>query len=100
MNTLRLPIAFSVEKKMETITEGTAEYYSTLLANTLQIEPSELPINTSFGVLDPTFDYQKPVDAVRHACRHIPEILIIDVSSKLDNTGVVDTMVNFSIKET
>ena len=100
MNTLRLPINFSVDNRIETITEGSVEYYSTLLANTLRIEPRELPINTSFGVLDPAFDYQKPIDAIRNACRYIPEILIIDVSSKLDDTGSIDTMVNFTIKET
>lgn len=99
MNTLRLPIKFAIDSTMETITEGTDEYYATLLANSLRIEPGELPISTAFGVLDPSFGYQTPLNAVQNASRHIPEILVNDVSSKMEEDGTIGVMVNFTIKD-
>ena len=99
MNTLRLPLRFSVDYTMETIPEGSTEYYATLLADSLRIEPGELPLSTAFGTLDPSFEYQTPKTAVQNAARHIPEISITDVSSKLENTGAIGVAVNFIIKE-
>lgn len=99
MNTLRLPIKFSIDSTMETISEGTDEFYATLLANSLRIEPGELPISTAFGVFDPSFGYQTPLNAVQNAARHIPEILVNDVSSKMEEDGTIGVMVNFTIKE-
>lgn len=99
MNTLRLPLRFKTDYSMETIIEGSDEFYATLLADSLRIEPGELPISTSFGTLDPSFEYQTPKAAVQNAARHIPEISITDVSSKLDNSGAVSVAVNFVIKE-
>jgi hypothetical protein len=99
MNTIRLPIRFKIDSTMETITEGTDEYYATLLANSMRIEPGELPISTAFGTLDPSFEYQTPKLAVQNAARHIPEIAINDVSSKLEGGGSIGVMVNFTIKE-
>lgn len=99
MNTLRLPIRFKTNYSMETISDATDEYYAKLLADSLRIEPGELPISTSFGVLDPSFEYQTPLKAVRNAARHIPEISVTNVSSKLDNTGKILLKVDFTIKE-
>lgn len=99
MNTIRLPIQFSVDYSIETITEGTDEYYATLLSDALRIEPGELPISTSFGVLDPSFGYQTPLKAVQNAVRHIPEISVNSVSSKLVEDGSLGVSVNFTIKE-
>ena len=99
MNTLRLPIRFSASYAMESVVDGTEEFYATVLADSLRIEPGELPISTSFGVLDPSFEYQTPLKAVQSAARHIPEISIREVSSTLDNTGSVQVKVDFTIKE-
>ena len=99
MNTMRLPIRFGLDYRVLTITDGSDEYYATLLADSLRIEPGELPISTAFGTFDPSFEHQTPKTAVQNACRYIPEISIQDVSSKLDNAGAIGVMVNFVIKE-
>jgi len=99
MTTLRLPIRFNGDYTMQVIEAGSEEYYATLIANTLRIEPEELPISTSFGILDPSFGTETPLKTVTNAARFIPEITIEKVSSKLGDDGKVELDINFSIKE-
>lgn len=100
MNTIKLPISFRADYSMSTVTDGTEEYYSLLLADALRIEPGELPISTSFGTLDPSFDYSTPLRAVQNAARHIPEISINDVSSTIDKDGKINLEIKFDIRGT
>lgn len=84
---------------MENVIEGSDEYYATLLADSLRIEPGELPISTSFGILDPSFGFQTPLKAVQNASRNIPEISVTAVSSKLVEDGSLGLSVTFTVKE-
>lgn len=54
MDTLRLPIAFE-RGKAATLAEGTRPYYSQIVAVACRIERGELPLETTYGVKDPTF---------------------------------------------
>ena len=98
MNTIKMPISFDSNYSMKTVVEGNDEYYALLLADALRIEPEELPISTTFGVLDPTFGFQTPLKAVQNAARHIPEILIEDVSSTIDDDGQIKLGIKFTVR--
>ncbi len=98
MNTIKLPISFNPDKTMKTLEEATEDYYAVLLADALQIEPEELPLSTSYGVLDPTFGSETPLKTVKNAARHIPEISIDDVSSTLAEDGKIALSIKFSIR--
>lgn len=95
-----MPISFNADYSMKTVEEGTDEYYALLLADALRIEPEELPISTSFGVLDPTFGFQTPLKAVQNAARHVPEILVEDVSSTIDQDGLIKLGIKFTVRGT
>ena len=95
---LRIPIKFNRDYSMSTIEEGTDEYYGTLIANALRIEPEELPLSTFFGTIDPSFGTDSPLKIVQNIARYIPEILIEDVSSTMGKDGKVDIAVQFSIR--
>ena len=91
-----MPIRFKPDYSIETIETGTDEYYATLLANALRIEPNELPISTFFGTVDPAFGNDTPQKIVENIGRYIPEISIEAVSSTLDNSGKLSLAVQFS----
>ena len=100
MNTIKLPMSFNADYSMAVVEDGSDEYYALLLADALKIEPEELPISTFYGVLDPTFGFQTPLKAVQNAARHIPEILIEDVSSTLDEDGQIKLGIKFTVRGT
>ena len=85
---------------MATVAEGSDEYYALLLADALRIKPEGLPISTFYGVLDPVFGFQTPLKAVQNAARHIPEILIEDVSSTIDEDGLIKLGIKFTVRGT
>jgi len=96
-----MPIRFTNEAgrgQIATIEDGSDEYYATLLGNCLRIEPSELPISTFFGTLDPSFATSTPLRTVQNAARFVPEISITDVTSKTENDGSLGLNITFTVK--
>lgn len=55
MNTLRLPISFNFDGSMQSIVDGSDEYYATILGNSIQIQKGELALSRLYGIDDPVF---------------------------------------------
>lgn len=100
MTTMKLPISFNRDSyAVDTIEEGTDEYYVSVLAYTMRIEPGELPISTSYGVSDPTFETSTPTKLVYSAARFVPEISIKSVQTSRSDQGVLGLSVTFERQE-
>lgn len=81
---------------METIVEGTDEYYATLIGFAVQIESQELPISTYFGAADPVFDERQTNRVVYEASRYIPEVKINSVKHQSSDSGTRELAVSFT----
>lgn len=96
MNTIRLPIKFKHESfEVETILDGSDEYYATLIGLAVQIEPGSLPISTFYGTKDPTFDNQQIKQVGSQVGNLIPEIRITNVEVIPNNNGQTNLAIKF-----
>lgn len=96
MNTIRLPIKFKNESfEVETILDGSDEYYATLIGLAVQIEPGSLPISTFYGTKDPTFDDQQIKKVGSQVGNLIPEIRITNVEVIPNNNGQTNLAIKF-----
>ena len=96
MNTIRLPLRFTKTSfQMETIEDGSDEYYATLIGYAIQIEPNSLPISTFYGTNDPTFDLRQTGKVGQEIGKLIPEILVTDVNVVTDNNGTSNLSIKF-----
>ena len=96
MNTIRLPMKFKHESfEMETIVDGSDEYYATLIGFAVQIEPGELPISTFYGTKDPTFDNKQIRQVGVQVGNLIPEIRITGVDVVPNNNGQTNLAIKF-----
>jgi len=96
MTTMRLPIQFNSDSySIDTIADGTDEYYISILSFTMRIEQGELPLSTSYGVSDPTFQETSPISVVNSASRFVPEIRILDTKVTRNDSGLVGVSVQF-----
>lgn len=96
MNTIRLPIKFKNESfEVETILDGSDEYYATLIGLAVQIEPGSLPISTFYGTKDPTFDNQQIKQVGSQVGNLIPEIRITNVEVIPNNNGQTNLAIKF-----
>lgn len=95
MDTLRFPIQFhngSVKK----LTDSSDEYFAQILALSIQIIPSELPLTPTYGIEDPTFQQTLTRDLAFTAGAFIPEIIIDRVQLEQNETGQVGIALSFS----
>ena len=95
MDTFKFPIRFR-QGEIEKWREGTDEYYSHLLALSLQIMPGELPINPQFGVEDPTFNESLTRDLAFTAGAFIPEIIVSTASIAPGPDGQLRINIDFA----
>ena len=98
MDTFKFPIRFrggGVEK----IVEGTDEYYGHLLALSIQVLPTELPLNPQFGIEDPAFDESLTRDLAFTAGAYIPEIVVDRASVVLNENGQFTIELSFSQRD-
>jgi hypothetical protein len=95
MDTFKFPIRFR-QGEVEKWQEDTDEYYSHLLALSLQIMPGELPINPQFGIEDPTFNESLTRDLAFTAGAFIPEIIVSTASITTDSAGQTKINIDFS----
>lgn len=95
MDTFRLPIAFR-NGGIEKIQDGTDEYYGHLLSLSLQILPTELPLNPQYGVEDPTFDESLTRDLAFTAGAFIPEVIIDSAQILINEDGRSTIDISFS----
>lgn len=97
MNTLRLPIAFNFDGTMETITDGTDEFYATLLGNAIQIQKGELALSRLFGTDDPSFSGKSLTTLINEAASYVPEILVSEDSTvtRADSDGNINLKIKF-----
>lgn len=95
MDTFKFPIRFR-SGEVEKIAEFTDEYYGHLVALSLQILPTELPLNPQFGVEDPTFDESLTRDLAFTAGAFIPEVIIDRADIVQNETGKASIEISFS----
>lgn len=100
MDTLLLPMSFS-SGQAKVLTEGTDDYYATLLSRLMQIEPGEYPISIYFGVPDPSFSNINRASLVELASQFVPEIDISSIENTIDedNPGEETLLIFFERAE-
>lgn len=96
MNTVRLPIMFNFDGTMQTIIDGSDEYYATILGNAIQIEKGELALSQLYGIADPVFSGKSLQRLVREVASYVPEVTVTNVSvQRADAEGNVDVKIQF-----
>jgi hypothetical protein len=86
MDTLKIPLEYNRDGFTH-ITDGSDEYYKQLLSITARTESGVSPIFPDFGVQDPTFDVIDNGRFLINASRYIPEIILTDIQSTIDDSG-------------
>jgi hypothetical protein len=81
--------------EVETILDGSDEYYATLIGLAVQIEPGSLPISTFYGTKDPTFDNQQVKQVGVQVGNLIPEVRITSVEVIPNNNGQSNLAIKF-----
>ena len=96
MNTIRLPITFNFDGTMQTIADGSDEYYATILGNAIQIEKGELALSQLYGIDDPVFSGKTLQRLMREVASYIPEVTVNTVTvQRADTEGNVDVKLQF-----
>lgn len=95
MDTFRLPIKYR-NGGVEKIQDLTDEYYGHLLSMSIQIMPTELPLNPQYGVEDATFDESLTRDLAFTAGAFIPEIVIDSAQIVISENGQSTIDISFS----
>ena len=96
MNTIRLPITFNFDGSIQTIADGSDEYYATVLGNSIRIEKGELALSQLYGIDDPVFSGKSVQRLMREVASYVPEITVSDVSvERADTNGNVDVKLQF-----
>lgn len=95
MDTFKLPFRFR-GGEVEKWRDGTDDYFSHLLALSLQIMPGELPINPQFGVEDPSFNESLTRDLAFTAGAFIPEIIVNTASIVPGDNGQTRINIDFT----
>jgi len=97
MNTLRLPISFNFDGSMQSIVDGSDEYYATILGNSIQIQKGELALSRLYGIDDPVFSGKSLQRLMSEVAAYVPEILVSETSvSRASENGDVDVSIRFS----
>lgn len=97
MNTLRLPISFNFDGSMQSIVDGSDEYYATILGNSIQIQKGELALSRLYGIDDPVFSGKSLQRLMSEVAAYIPEISVSETSiSRASENGDVDVSIRFS----
>jgi hypothetical protein len=96
MNTLRLPISFNFDGTMQSIVDGSDEYYATIIGNSIQIEKGDLPLSQLYGIDDPVFSGKSVQRLMREVASYVPEVTVTDVGvQRADTEGNVDVKIQF-----
>jgi hypothetical protein len=86
MDTLKIPLEYGRDGFTK-LTDGSDEYYKQLLSITARTESGVSPIFPDFGVQDPTFDVVDNGRFLINASRYIPEIILTDIQSTIEDNG-------------
>jgi hypothetical protein len=97
MDTLSSPFRFTSSGLAEKHIENTSEYYLNILANVLQTEPGETPLDLNFGTNDPLFQRINKATVIEVAAKYVPELTINSVSTILSEDGTEQLIVSFRI---
>lgn len=84
MDTLKFPIAFTRNRKLQTLREGTDDYIRQMISVCLLTEPFILPLTPDFGVADPSFSTVNPASLLINVNKFVPEVSIVSVDTNLD----------------
>lgn len=96
MNTMRLPIKFNFDGTVQTIAEGSDEYYATILGNAIQMEKGELALSQLYGIDDPVFSGKSLQRLMREVASYVPEVTVTDIKvQRADAEGNVDVKIQF-----
>lgn len=98
MDTFKFPIRFR-SGGVEKITDLTDEYFAHLIALSIQILPTELPLNPQYGVEDPTFNQSLTRDLAFTAGAFIPEVIVDQARIVLDETGTSSIEISFTQRD-
>lgn len=86
MDTLKIPLEYN-RNGFTHLTDGSDEYYKQLLSITARTESGVSPIFPDFGVQDPTFDIVDNGKFLINASKYIPEIMLTNIDSTIDEQG-------------
>lgn len=84
MDTLKFPITFTRNRKLETLREGTDDYIRQMISVCLLTEPFILPLTPDFGVADPSFSTVSPASLLINVNKFVPEVSIVSVDTNLN----------------
>ena len=86
MDTMKIPIEYG-RNGFTHITDDTDDYYKQLLSITARTEQDISPIFPEFGVQDPTFNVVDNGRFLINASKYIPEIILTNIESNIDEQG-------------
>ena len=86
MDTLKIPLEYGRDGFAQ-VTEETDDYYKQLLSITARTESGVSPLFPEFGVQDPTFDVVDNGKFLLNASKYIPEIILTNIDTNIDEQG-------------
>lgn len=95
MDSFKIPMRFR-SGVVEKVLDNTDEYFSQLLALTIQILPGELPLTPDYGAPDPAFDEEAKELLAFTAAAYIPEIVLDSVAIENDVNGRSKIAIGFA----
>ena len=86
MDTLKIPLEYGRDGFTH-LSEDSDDYYKQLLSITARTEAGVSPLFPNFGITDPTFDVLDNGQFLINASKYIPEIILTNIESTIDNQG-------------
>jgi hypothetical protein len=86
MDTLKIPLEYGRDGFTQ-VTDETDDYYKQLLSITARTESGISPLFPEFGVQDPTFDIVDNGKFLINASKYIPEIILTNIDTNIDEQG-------------
>lgn len=96
MATLKFPLTFNQSGSLNTIEDGTDDFYAQLLSISAVTEPNTFPFSPAFGVMDPSFRMLNRGVFMIQAARFVPEVQILEAEGEENEaTGATALRVKF-----
>jgi hypothetical protein len=97
MDTFSVPFRFSGGLASKHA-EGSDEYFLHILSMVLQTNTGEMPLDANFGTNDPVFEKINRGTVMELAAKYVPELVIQQISTILDDDGIERVVLQYSIE--
>lgn len=64
----------------------------------LQTQPGELPLDANFGINDPVFERINRATVLELAAKYVPELVIQNIGTVLDDDGIERVVLQYRIE--